>query len=96
MKKFFLSVILGLGLMIYPWPAWGQIPDIGSAFIRGMEAARRANWEDRQNYRIQVINESILAYQATGNFDYLCIAAAHGSESAKSHLFKNDLRCVFE
>ncbi|MDR2302129.1 MAG: hypothetical protein LBF38_08840 [Deltaproteobacteria bacterium] len=96
MKKLFLSLVIALSFAAYACPALAQIPDIGSAFIRGMEAARRANWEDRQNYYTQLINESLLAYQATGNFDYLCIAAVNGSEVAQRHLFKHDMRCVIE
>ena len=70
--------------------------DIFGAYMRGAETARRANWEDAQNHeqqRYQLINRYTVAYNNTGDWRYVYLAAELGSPQALAHLQKHQVTC---
>jgi hypothetical protein len=91
--------ILSAVSFIYSPDARAFFPNIFEGYIEGREAARSLNYRDAMyaaQYRRAMIDNYHRAYNNTGNFDYLCVAWAMGSEDARVVLFKNDMRCKSE
>jgi hypothetical protein len=71
----------------------GCIPDLATPFMQGMETARRANEDDRQ----QGIAFAINNFNQTGDYRALCYAAMLGSREASNYLLQSRVGCqVYE
>jgi predicted alpha/beta-fold hydrolase len=95
-KKFVIItfITLFISFIFYKTANSQYIPDLFSPYMQGAEAARAANARDAYNYQQITIQQAILMFNKTKNFDYLCIAYLHGSQEAANYLFDHDYRCI--
>ncbi|MDR1922451.1 MAG: hypothetical protein LBS31_12050 [Candidatus Adiutrix sp.] len=67
-------------------------PDVFTPYMMGQQAALEANERDRQ----QAIAYDISYFNQTGDYGYLCHAAALGSREAAIYLQQKQIGCRYQ